>query len=73
MGSQYYDYKGTNSIDLLIVAGRYNEVTWTDVGMNGTILDGGALKRRKLDQMLEEGSLNLPAPEPLPDRSVLTP
>ena len=40
--------------------------------MNGRISDGGVLKRSTLGQMLEEGSLNLPAPEPLPDRSVLT-
>ena len=41
--------------------------------MNGRISDGGALKKRKLGQMLEEGSLNLPAPESFPYRSVPTP
>ena len=41
--------------------------------MNGIISDGGVLKRSKLGQMLEEDSLNLPAPEPLPGRSVPTP
>ena len=44
-----------------------------DVGMNGRISDGRVLKRSKLGQMLEKGSLNLPAPEPLPGRSVRTP
>ena len=73
MGSQYYNYKGTNSIVLLVVAGSNYEVTWADVGMNVRISDSGALKRSKLGQMLEESSLNLPAPNPLPGRSVPTP
>ena len=73
MGSRYYNYKGTNSIFLLVAPGSNYEVTWANVGMNGRISDGGVLKRSKLGQMLEEGSLNLPAPEPLPGRSVPTP
>ena len=73
MGSQYYNYKGTNSIVLLVVAGSNYKVTWADVGMNGRISDGRVLKRSKLGQMLEEGSSNLPALEPLPGRSVPTP
>ena len=59
MGSQYYNYKGTNSIVLLVVAGSNYEVTWADVVMDGKISGGGVLKRRKLSQMLEGGSLNL--------------
>ena len=39
--------------------------------MNGRISNGGLLKRSN-GQMLEEGTLNLPAPEPLPGRSVPT-
>ena len=66
MGSQYYNYKGTNSIVLLVVARSSYEVTWADVVMSGKISGGGVLKRSKLSQMLEEGSLNLPASEPLP-------
>ena len=41
--------------------------------MNGRISDSGVLKRSKLGQMLEERSLNLPAAEPLPGRSVPIP
>ena len=73
MGSQYYNYKGTNSIVLLVVAGSSYEVTWADVVMDGKISGGGVLKRSKLSQMLEEGSLNLPASEPLPGKSVPSP
>ena len=54
MGSQYYNYKGTKWIVLLVVAGSNYELTWADVAMNVKMSDSGALKRRKLDQMLEE-------------------
>ena len=54
MGSQYYNYKGTNSIIFLVVAGRKYNVIWADVGMNGRISDDGVLKRSKLGQILEE-------------------
>ena len=57
----------------MVGAGSNYEVTWAGVGMNGRISDGRVLKRSKLGQMLEKGSLNLPAPEPLPGRSVRTP
>ena len=73
MGSQYYNYKGSDSIVLLVVPGSNYEVTCTDVGMNRKISYGGALKKSKRAQMLEEGSLNLPVPGPFPGRSVLTP
>ena len=63
MGSQYYNYKDTNSVVLLVVAGSNYEKTWVDVGMNRRISDGGVLKRSKLGKMLEKGSFNLPASE----------
>ena len=68
MGSQCYNYKGANSIVVLVVAGSNYKVIWTDVGMKGRISDGGVLKRSGE----EEGSLSLSAPEPLPGRSVWT-
>ena len=33
MGSQYYNYKGTNSMILMIVAGGNYEVIWADVAL----------------------------------------
>lgn len=68
MGSQYYNYKGTNSILLLIVAGSDYEVIWADVGMNGRVSDGGVLNRSKFGQLLYEDKLNLPDSKPLPYR-----
>ena len=73
MGSQYYNYKGTSSIIFLVVAGSNYEVTWANVVINERISDGSVLKRSKFNQMLEEGLLNLSAPEPLPVRSIPTP
>ena len=49
MGSQYYNYKGTNSVVLLVVAGSNYKVTWVDVAMNRRISDGGVLKGSKLE------------------------
>ena len=43
MESQYYNYKGTNSIVLLVVAGSNYEVIWANVAMNGRVSDGGLL------------------------------
>ena len=37
MGSQYYNYKGTHSIILMIVAGGNYEVVGADVGVNGSV------------------------------------
>ena len=73
MGSQYYNYKGTNSIVFSVVAVSNYKVTWANVAMNERISDGGVLKRIKIGQSLEEGLLNLPALEPLPGRSISTP
>ena len=63
--------KDTNSIVLSVTAGSNYAVTYAGVGMSQRISDGGVLKRN--GQMLEEGSFNLPAREPLPGRSVPTP
>ena len=68
MGSQYYNYKGTNSIILLIVAGSDYEVVWADVGTNGRVSDGGVLSRSKFGELLYENKLNLPGLKPLPYR-----
>ena len=71
MGSQYCNYKGTSSIIFLVVAKSNYEVTWANVVINERISDGSVLKKSKFNQMLEEGLLNLSAPEPLPVRSTL--
>ena len=67
-GSKYFYYMGTHSIVLLCLAGEDYEVIWADVGMNGRVSDGGIWNRSSLGQKLEDGKLNLPAPEPLPNR-----
>ena len=72
-GSKYFNYKGTHSIALLCLAGGDYKVIWADVGMNGRISDGSIWNRSSLGQKLEDGKLNLPAPEPLPNRRESTP
>ena len=69
MGSQYYIYKGTHSIILMIVAGGNYEVVWADAGVNGRVSDDAVLKRSSLGHKLENNELDLPPPKPLPSRS----
>ena len=73
IGSQYDNYKRANTIVLLVVVASNYEVTWANAGMNERILESGVLKRSKIGHMLEEGSLNLPVPEPLSGISVPAP
>ena len=46
-GTHFYNYKGTTSIVLLVVAGSNCMVTWEDVGINRRISGGAVLKRNK--------------------------
>ena len=73
MGSQYYNYKGTHSIIMMVVAGGSYEVIWADVGANGRMYDGAVLKNSKFGQKLTADALNLPEPLPLPNRTEPTP
>ena len=71
-GSYYYNYKGTHSIVLMVLAGPNYEVVWCNVGMNGRVSDGGVWNRSRLGQAVENNvrDLNFPSPEPLPHRTI---
>ena len=69
MCSQHYNYTGTHSIILMIVAGGNYEVVLADVGVNDGVSDGAVLKRSSLGHKLENSELDLPPPKPLPSRS----
>lgn len=59
-GSYYYNYKHTNSIVLMAVAGPDYECIYADVGTNGRISDGGVWNKCSLSQGTEDGSVSFP-------------
>lgn len=67
-GSHYFNYKGTHSIVLMALVGPKYEFPYIDVGCNGRIYDGGVFSRCSLSSALEENSVNIPGPQPLPGR-----
>lgn len=68
-GSFYYNYKHRFSIVLLAVVDADYKFIYVDIGCNGRISDGGVFRECSLTKALEEKSLNIPAPSPLPGRS----
>ena len=68
-GSNYRNYKGTDSIILLAMVGPEYGFLFVDVGMNGRKSDGGNWSQSRLKNGLEKITLNLPDPTPLPGRN----
>ena len=62
-GSDYYNYKKTHSIVLMVVAGPDYEVLYADVGTNGRISDGGVWNKCSLLTGIDDGSIHLPKPK----------
>lgn len=72
-GSEYFNYKSYFSIVLFaLVDANYNFV-FADVGSQGRISDGGILKNSELWKKIEQKSLNIPQPTPLPGRQNAVP
>ena len=65
-GSYCYNYKHTNFIVLMAVAGPNYECLYYDIGTNGRVNDGGVWNKCGLSRALEEGKMNLPPPCCLP-------
>lgn len=72
-GSFYRNYKGSDSIVLLALVDASYRFLIIDVGMNGRISDGGIFGRSILAQALQNNTLNIPSPKPLPGRHVDVP
>ncbi|XP_041483828.1 putative nuclease HARBI1 [Lytechinus variegatus] len=72
-GTIYYNYKGFYSLILLaLVDGNY-KFLWADVGNPGSSSDAQVFNHSPLRRGLENGTLGLPDPEPLPDDDRDTP
>jgi hypothetical protein len=71
-GSRYYNYKGFTSIVLMAAVDGNYSFLWCSVGHPGSSSDAGIFNRSSLSRKLQNGTLGLPPPEPLPndDRAI---
>ncbi|XP_062602287.1 uncharacterized protein LOC134263958 [Saccostrea cucullata] len=72
-GSRFYNYKGFYSIVLMAVVDADYNFIYIDIGCNGRISDGGIFARCSLHERLENSTMSLPPPKPLPGRRNDTP
>lgn len=72
-GSLNFNYKHTFSIVLLALVDANYKFLFIDVGCKGRISDGGVFNRSPLSNALEQNTLNIPPPRPLPGTNIETP
>ncbi|XP_029588260.1 uncharacterized protein LOC115173902 [Salmo trutta] len=72
-GSQFYNYKGTYSVVLLAVVDAIYCFCVVDVGAHGKGSDGGTLRNSAFGQALQDATLEIPPPAPLPGAEDLGP
>ena len=66
-GSTYYNYKKYYSIVLLALVDSDYKFIWADIGGRGAASDAQVWNDSDLKAATEDGDLNLPDPEPLPN------
>lgn len=64
-GSFFWNYKHFHSVVLMACVNANYEFMWCEVGTNGRISDGGAIKSTQFYNDLISGNLNTPPPEPV--------
>lgn len=64
-GSLFYNYKNFSMVIMAVVDANYKFI-WLSVGSYGSSSDGQIFNNSELRPMLEEGTLGLPPPSPLP-------
>ena len=65
-GSLYFNYKGFHSIILFALVDANYKFRWVDVGVNGTSSDAQIFNQSQLRSGIIDGTLQVPAAEPLP-------
>ena len=71
-GSFYFNYKGSFSIVLLALVDANYKFLYVDIGCNVKISDGDVFKNSSLYRALEDNSLHIPGPAPLPGSDEVT-
>ena len=66
IGSNYYNYKHTNSTVSLAIAGPNYEYLFADVGTNGRMNDSGIWNKSNLRRAIKNREIGLPEPRALP-------
>jgi hypothetical protein len=69
-GTVYHNYKGFFSLILLGLVDADYKFVWVDVGANGSTSDCAVWNQSNLKASLENGTLSIPAPEPLPQDDI---
>ena len=68
-GSFYFNYKHSFSIVLLAVVDADYKFLYVDIGCNGRVSDGGVFKNSALYAALDNKSLSIPSPKPIPGQN----
>ncbi|XP_054763663.2 uncharacterized protein LOC129270291 [Lytechinus pictus] len=66
-GSLYYNYKGFYSVVLMALVDADYRFIWVDIGGMGSASDAQIYNASELRECVEDGSLGLPDPDPLPN------
>ena len=66
-GSQFYNYKGSFSMNLMAIANSEYRFMLIDIGAYGSQADGGVWKMSTMGTLFQEHKLNIPLGRRLPD------
>jgi hypothetical protein len=72
-GSEYYNCKGFFSIVLMALVDANFRFLWIDVGGHGHMSDVHIYNNSELSEMLQDGTIGFPPPDPLPNDDRDTP
>ncbi|XP_060065165.1 putative nuclease HARBI1 [Ylistrum balloti] len=72
-GSLYYNYKEFHSIVIMALVDAHYKFLYVDIGASGAGSDARVFSETVLKDALENGTIGLPEPEPLPNDDRLMP